>query len=99
MGFHYLVDIVIVAVIGLAIFGPKALQSVAHSLGKGVAQTKEVKEKIMSDLAVDDITKVTKDLPRVPRNSRQVVEMLMKSDEEDVEDEKKPEEKKTSEKS
>lgn len=81
MGFHPL-DLVVVAVIALALFGPKTLQSVARGLGKGVTQAKTMKNEIMSDLSVDDITKVTSDLPTVPRNSRQVVEMLLKSDEE-----------------
>ncbi len=103
MGVHFL-DLIVVAVVGLALFGPKALQSVARNLGKGVAQGKSIKEKVMSDLSVDDIVKVTDDLPRVPRNSRQAIEMLMQPEEGKKKDEAKetaeqPGEKKTSEKS
>jgi Sec-independent protein translocase protein TatA len=92
MGGH-LVDILIVAGIALAIFGPKALQSMARSAGKGVAQAKDMKEKLMSDLPMEDIAKITNSIPQVPLNSRQAVGMLLASDNED---EKKA---KTSEKS
>jgi Sec-independent protein translocase protein TatA len=88
MGFHFL-DFIVVAVIGLALFGPKTLQSVARNFGKGVAQGKSMKEKVMSDLSVDDIVKVTDDFPRIPRNSRQAIEMLMQPEEEKKKDETK----------
>jgi Sec-independent protein translocase protein TatA len=78
MGGHWL-DILIVALVGLTIFGPKALQSMARSAGKGLGQAKDIKDKVMSDLALDEITKVTSSLPQVPLNSKQAFQMLMKS--------------------
>ena len=83
MGSFHFLDILIVALIGLAIFGPKALQSMARSAGKGMGQAKELKDKIMSDLPMDEISKVTESLPQVPLNSRQALHMLMKSDAEE----------------
>jgi Sec-independent protein translocase protein TatA len=83
MGGFHLVDILIVAGIALAIFGPKTLQSWARSAGKGVAQAKDMKDKLMSDLPMDDIANITDSIPQVPLNSRQAVEMLLASDDED----------------
>lgn len=82
MGFH-LVDILIVAAIGLALFGPKALQSMARNAGRGVGQAKDVKDKLLSDLPMEDISKVTgqiSKLPQIPLNSRQAIQMLVASE-------------------
>jgi Sec-independent protein translocase protein TatA len=78
-GFHML-DIIVVAAIALALFGPKALQSMARSAGKGVGQAKDMKDKLMSDLPVEDITKITDNIPQIPLNPRQAVGMLLASD-------------------
>lgn len=83
MGGIHLVDILIVAGIALALFGPKTLQSWARSAGKGVAQAKDVKDKLMSDLPMEDIAKITDSIPQVPLNPRHAVEMLLASDKED----------------
>ncbi len=88
MGGHWL-DILIVAGIALALFGPKTLQSWARSAGKGVAQAKDMKDKLMADLPMEDIAKITDSIPQVPLNSRHAVEMLLASDKKDEEDEKK----------
>ncbi|GHO95540.1 hypothetical protein KSF_055880 [Reticulibacter mediterranei] len=79
-GFHML-DIIVVAAIALALFGPKALQSMARSAGKGVGQAKDMKDKLMSDLPVEDITKITNNIPQIPLNPRQAVGMLLAADE------------------
>lgn len=82
MGFH-LVDILIVAAIALALFGPKALQSMARNAGRGVGQAKDVKDKLLSDLPMEDISKVTgqiSKLPQIPLNSRQAIQMLVASE-------------------
>ena len=82
MGGHWL-DILIVAGIAVALFGPKTLQSWARSAGKGVAQAKDMKDKLMSDLPMEDIAKITDSIPQVPLNSRHAVEMLLSSDKKD----------------
>jgi Sec-independent protein translocase protein TatA len=79
MGLH-LVDIIIVAAIGLALFGPKALQSVARNAGKGAGQAKAAKDRLMAEIPVDEITKVTEHIPQVPLNSRQAAQMLLSTD-------------------
>jgi Sec-independent protein translocase protein TatA len=76
MGFHF-VDLIIIAGIGLALFGPKALQSMARSAGKGVGQAKTMKDKVMSELPMEEITKITDQIPQVPLNSRQAMQMLI----------------------
>lgn len=76
MSGHFL-EILIIAVIGLALFGPKALQSAARSAGKGVGQAKQMKDKIMSELPMEDVSKVAEQIPQVPRNSRQAIQMLI----------------------
>jgi Sec-independent protein translocase protein TatA len=76
MGFHF-VDLIVIAAIGLALFGPKALQSMARSAGKGVGQAKAMKDKVMSEMPLEEITKITDQIPQVPLNSRQAIQMLL----------------------
>ena len=76
MGFHFM-DLIVVAAIGLALFGPKALQSIARSAGKGVGEAKSMKDKVMSEIPLEEITKITNQLPQVPLNSRQAIQMLL----------------------
>jgi len=87
-GFH-MIDILVVAAVALALFGPKALQSMARSAGKGVAQAKDVKDKLMSELPMEDIAKITNTIPQVPLNSRQAIGMLLATDDEEKKDEPK----------
>ena len=72
-GFHIL-DLVVIAIIGLALFGPKALQSIARNAGKGVGQAKTVKEKVMAELPLEDLSKVAQ---KVPLNPQQAIQMLI----------------------
>jgi sec-independent protein translocase protein TatA len=76
MGFHF-VDLIVIAAIGLALFGPKALQSMARSAGKGFGQAKSMKDKVMSEIPLEEITKITDQIPQVPLNSRQAIQMLL----------------------
>ena len=76
MGFHPL-DWIFILLIGLALFGPRALQSIARSAGKTVNQAKTMKDKVMSELPVEELSEISRQIPRVPLNSRQAVEMLM----------------------
>jgi len=72
-GFHIL-DLVIIAIIGLTLFGPKALQSIARNAGKGVGQAKAAKEKVVAELPLEEISKVTQ---KVPMNAQQAIQMLI----------------------
>ncbi len=76
MGFHML-DILFVLLIGLAIFGPKALQSVARNAGKGLGHAQDMKDKVMAELPMEEFSKFSEGIPRVPLNSRQALQMIM----------------------
>ena len=70
MGIHF-VDTLVIVLIGLALLGPKMLQSVARNAGKGVGQAKEMKDKLMAELPMEDIAKFSENIPSVPLNSRE----------------------------
>ena len=72
-GFHIL-DLVVIVVIGLALLGPKALQSIARSAGKGVGQAKAAKDKLMTELPLEELSKVSQ---KVPTNPQQAIQMLI----------------------
>jgi TatA/E family protein of Tat protein translocase len=76
MGFHA-IDWVIILVVALAIFGPKALQSVARNAGKTMGQARTAREKVMAELPLEEFSEISRQIPRIPRNSYQVMEMLM----------------------
>jgi Sec-independent protein translocase protein TatA len=76
MGFHML-DLVFIALIGLAIFGPKALQSMARSAGRGMNQAKDLKNKVIAELPVEELSELSRQVPRVPTNPYQAVGMLV----------------------
>ena len=72
MGFHVL-DLVPIILIALVIIGPKALQSMSRNIGKGVGQAKEVKDQILSELPVEEITKATSKIPTSPQHAIQML--------------------------
>ena len=72
-GFHIL-DLVVIVVIALALFGSKALQSIARSAGKGVGQAKAAKDKLMAELPLEELSKVAQ---KVPTNPQQAIQMLI----------------------
>ena len=81
-GFHIL-DLVIIAIIGLALFGPKALQSIARTAGKSVGQAKSAKEKVMAELPLEELSKVAQ---KVPMNPQQAIQMLITPENEKEQD-------------
>jgi len=81
-GFHIL-DLVVIAIVGLALFGPKALQSIARNAGKGVGQAKTAKEKVMAELPLEDLSKVVQ---KVPMNPQQAIQMLITPEKEKEQD-------------
>jgi Sec-independent protein translocase protein TatA len=84
-GFHFL-DLLVIAIIGLTLFGPKALQSIARNAGKGVGQAKAAKEKVMAELPLEEISKVTS---KVPMNAQQAIQMLITPEKEQGEKQEK----------
>lgn len=78
MGAHFM-DWILIAVVGLLIFGPKALQGMARSAGRGMGQAKEMKDKLLSELPMDELMRMSEQFPKVPLNSQQAVQMLLTS--------------------
>ena len=76
MGFHF-IEIAVIAVIVLALLGPKALQSMARDAGKGLNQAKNVKDKVLAELPMEEISEVTNSIPRIPTHPHDVVKILM----------------------
>ena len=83
-GFHIL-DLVVIAIIGLALFGPKALQSIARNAGKSMGQAKAAKDKVMAELPLEEISKVAQ---KVPMNAQQAIQMLITPEQEQAQNKK-----------
>ncbi|RAQ95786.1 Sec-independent protein translocase subunit TatA/TatB [Thermogemmatispora tikiterensis] len=81
MGFHP-VDLLIILLFGLALFGPRALQSVARNLGRGVGQARVVKDKIKEELQVEELSQISENIPRLPLNTREAASLLLKEQKE-----------------
>ncbi|GHO45123.1 Sec-independent protein translocase subunit TatA/TatB [Ktedonospora formicarum] len=82
MGFHPL-ELAIVAFILLAIFGPKKLTSLMHSMGKGVAQAKNMKDKIMAEVPVEDLSKLKEQVNTVTNPGKAIQRLLLEEKKEE----------------
>jgi Sec-independent protein translocase protein TatA len=80
-GFHF-IDLIVILVIGLLIAGPKALQSMSRSAGKGVGQAKAVKDKVLAELPMEEISEISQKIPRIPLSPQQAVQMLLTPEQE-----------------
>lgn len=81
-GFHFL-DLGIILLIGLAILGPKALISMSRKAGEGASHAKDMKDKIMAELPMDEISRVSQSMPHIPQiptSPQQAVRMLVMSE-------------------
>ncbi len=85
--FH-LIDLIVILVIGLLIAGPKALQSMSRSAGKGVGQAKAVKDKVLAELPMEEISEISQKIPRIPLNPQQAVQMLLTPEQEKTKEER-----------
>lgn len=85
MGFHML-DIIVIAGLALLIFGPKTMQSLSHTLGRGVRQAGEVKDKLMADVPVDEFINIRDTVSQIPLTPQQAARQIaaFASDEEKV---------------
>jgi TatA/E family protein of Tat protein translocase len=72
-----ILDIIVIAGIVLALFGPKTLQSLARNAGKTTGGVKKAKDKFM---AHEDVSKVNDTLNKVPTNSQQAFHMIVSPD-------------------
>jgi len=75
-GFHW-ADLLVVLVIAMLIFGPKWVQSMARNAGKTVSKAKLMKEQVMAELPIEEISQVTHQIPQIPLNSQQAMHMLL----------------------
>lgn len=76
MGFHP-VELAIVAVILLAIFGPKKLSSLMREAGKGVGQAKKMTEKVKSEVPIEDLTKIKEQVNMAANPGKAVQRLLL----------------------
>ena len=78
-GFHF-IDLIVILAIGLLIAGPKALQSMSRNAGKGIGQAKNMKDKVMSELPVEELSEMSQKIPKIPLSPQQAVQMLLTSE-------------------
>ena len=76
MGFHPL-ELAVIVVIGLLIFGPKTIQSMARNAGKTVSHAKEAKDKLLAELPMEELNSVRENLSRIPMSPQQAALMLL----------------------
>ena len=76
MGFH-LIDWIVILAIGLLIFGPKAMQSMARNAGKTVGHAKDAKDKLLAELPMEELNSVRDHISRIPMSPQQAAMMLL----------------------
>ena len=96
MGGLHLLDLIIILAIVLLIAGPKTLQSISHKAGKGIGQAKTMKDKVMAELPMEEISGISNTLSKIPMSPQQTVQKLLLPEQEDKQSEAKQETKKES---
>ncbi|EFH89714.1 twin-arginine translocase TatA/TatE family subunit [Ktedonobacter racemifer] len=76
MGFHPL-ELAVLAVVVLAIFGPKTLSSFMHGAGKTMGQAKQAKDKFMAEVPVEDFSKLKDQVNAVSNPGKAVQKLLL----------------------
>lgn len=87
-GFHF-IDLLVILVIGLLIAGPKALQSMSRGAGKGMGHAKAMKDKVLAELPMEELSEMSQKIPRIPLNTQQAVQMLLTPEQEKKKEEAK----------
>ncbi len=87
IGFHGL-DLIIILAIGLLIMGPKAIQSISRQAGKTVGQAKTAKDKLLSELPMEELEKVRNTVSHIPLSPQQAVQMILTPEQEKKQAEK-----------
>jgi Sec-independent protein translocase protein TatA len=90
VGFHW-VELIVILAIGLLVAGPKALQSISRNAGKGVGQAKTVKDKVMAELPMEEVSEISKTLSKIPLSPQQAVQKLLIPEQEKKQQEAKQE--------
>ena len=96
MGGLHLPDLIIILAIILLIAGPKTLQSISRKAGKGVGQAKTIKDKVMAELPVEEISGISNTLSKIPMSPQQAVQKLLLPEQENKQPEAQQETKKDS---
>lgn len=91
MGGFHLISLIVVLVIGLLITGPKALQSMSRNVGKSVGQAKAMKDKVMAELPMEEISGISRSISKIPLSPQQAVQMLLTPEQEKKKQETKQE--------
>ncbi|SRR5436305_2051523 len=91
MGGFHLDGLIVILIIGLLIAGPKALQSISRNAGKGVGQAKTVKDKMMAELPMEEISEISKTFSKIPLSPQQAVQKLLIPEQEKKKEEAKEE--------
>ena len=94
MGGLHLLDLIVILAIALLIAGPKTLQSLSRKAGKGVGQAKTMKDKVMAELPMEEISGISNTLSKVPMSPQQAVQKLLLPEQENKQPEAKQETKK-----
>lgn len=82
MGGFHLSSLVVVLVIGLVLAGPKALRSLSRNVGKHVGQAKAMKEKVLAELPMEEISGIAQSISKIPLSPQQAVHMLLTTEQE-----------------
>jgi Sec-independent protein translocase protein TatA len=77
MGGLHLLDLIVILAIALLIAGPKAVQSISRKAGKGVGQAKTMKEKVMAELPMEEISEISSTFSKIPLSPQQAVQKLL----------------------
>ncbi len=91
MGGFHLLDLIVILAIGLLIAGPKALQSLSRNAGKGMGQAKAVKDKVMAELPMEEVSKISETISKIPLSPQQAVQKLLIPEQEKKKEETKEE--------
>src|SRR6267154_244415 len=91
MGGFHLLDLVVILVIGLIVAGPKAMQSISRNAGKGVGQAKTVKDKVMAELPMEEVSEISKTFSKIPKSPQQAIQKLLIPEQEKKQQETKQE--------
>ena len=89
-GFHF-IDLIVILVIGLLVAGPKAMQSISRNAGKGVGQAKTVKDKVMAELPMEEVSEISKTFSKIPLSPQQAIQKLLIPEQEKKQQETKQE--------
>lgn len=96
MGGLHLLDLIVVVAIALLIAGPKTVQSLSRKAGKGVGQAKVMKDQVMAELPMEEISEISNTFSKIPLSPQQAVQKLLLPEQDNKKPEATPEAKKES---